>query len=97
MCRSAVRQTVGQAKTDESFRLFTMPGMGHCYGGAGCDVFDKLAEIDQWVETGKAPERIIASKVQGARSFGRIRFAHTRRSPNTRDQATLTIPPILPA
>jgi feruloyl esterase len=57
-----VKKTVGESVTDNSFRLFTMPGMGHCSGGTGCDVFDKLAELDKWVESGKAPERIVASK-----------------------------------
>jgi feruloyl esterase len=64
---NAVKKTVGEAVTDEHVRLFAMPGMGHCSGGTGCDVFDKLAEIDKWVETGKAPERIIASKVSGGK------------------------------
>jgi hypothetical protein len=32
-------------------------------GGSGCNMFDKLGLIDQWVETGKAPERIVASKI----------------------------------
>jgi feruloyl esterase len=59
----AVQKTVGAAQTDSSFRFFTMPGMGHCSGGTGCDVFDKLSELDHWVESGKAPERIVASKL----------------------------------
>ena len=64
---NAVKKTVGEAQTDNSMRLFTMPGMGHCYGGTGCDVFDKLAELDRWVASGKAPERIIASKLQAGK------------------------------
>jgi feruloyl esterase len=60
---NAVKQTVGAAQTENSIRLFAMPGMGHCFGGAGCDTFDKLAVLDQWVESGKAPERIVASKL----------------------------------
>lgn len=47
-----------------SARLFLIPGMGHCYGGAGCDTFDKLATIDNWVEHGVAPQRIVASKIE---------------------------------
>ena len=47
-----------------SARLFLIPGMGHCYGGAGCDTFDKLAIIDNWVEHGVAPQRIVASKIE---------------------------------
>ncbi len=64
---NAVKKTVGEAVTNEHVRLFTMPGMGHCSGGSGCDVFDKLAEIDKWVETGRAPDRIVASKVSGGK------------------------------
>ncbi len=37
-----------------------IPGMGHCGGGDAPTVTDMLSVIDGWVETGKAPERIIA-------------------------------------
>jgi feruloyl esterase len=30
---------------------------------AGCDTVNKLGEIDGWVDHGRAPERILASKV----------------------------------
>jgi feruloyl esterase len=42
-------------------RLFMIPGMGHCAGGDGPFVFDAIATIDKWVETGRAPERIVVS------------------------------------
>ncbi len=42
-------------------RLFMVPGMGHCSGGEGPDSFDKIAALEQWVEQGKAPERIVAT------------------------------------
>jgi feruloyl esterase len=58
----SVLKTVGPQASD-SMRVFGIPGMGHCSGGPGCDTFDKLAVIDQWEETGKAPERIVASKL----------------------------------
>ena len=45
------------------FRLFMVPGMGHCRGGPGPDRFDALTALERWVEEGVAPERIIASKV----------------------------------
>jgi feruloyl esterase len=57
-----VLQAVGPQASD-SMRVFAIPGMGHCSGGPGCDTFDKLAVIDQWVQTGTAPDRIVASKV----------------------------------
>ena len=64
---AAVKAKVGAEQTEKSMRLFAMPGMGHCAGGTGCDVFDKLAELDRWVQTGVAPERIIA-RVSATRS-----------------------------
>ncbi|HET7811763.1 MAG TPA: DUF6351 family protein [Steroidobacteraceae bacterium] len=43
-------------------RLFLVPGMGHCAGGARTlDQFDMLGAVVDWVEGGKAPERIIAT------------------------------------
>jgi len=44
-----------------SVALFMVPGMGHCQGGAGTDVFDKAAAIDRWVETGTKPASIEAA------------------------------------
>jgi feruloyl esterase len=35
--------------------------MGHCEGGEGPDIFSKMPVIEDWVEKGKAPERIVAS------------------------------------
>ncbi len=51
----------GAAKASTSVRLFLAPGMGHCGGGEGPNVFDKMTALEQWVEQGKAPDQIIAS------------------------------------
>jgi feruloyl esterase len=48
-------------KADAFARLFTIPGATHCGGGAGLDRFDALDALTDWVEKGKAPERIVAS------------------------------------
>jgi feruloyl esterase len=48
---------------DDWMRLFMVPGMGHCAGGIGPDQADFLGAIDDWVEDGVAPERIIASRM----------------------------------
>jgi feruloyl esterase len=37
-----------------------VPGMGHCSGGPGCNTWDKLAALANWVEHGPAPEFIVA-------------------------------------
>jgi feruloyl esterase len=42
-------------------RLFLAPGMAHCGGGEGPNTFDAVTALEQWVEHGKAPDRIIAS------------------------------------
>jgi feruloyl esterase len=54
-----------QWKTSEFLRLFMAPGMGHCSGGPGPNTFDMLAALEQWVEKGIAPNRIIASHLTG--------------------------------
>jgi feruloyl esterase len=45
-----------------SYRLFMAPGMGHCGGGDGPNTFDMVTALKQWVEQGKAPDQIIASR-----------------------------------
>ena len=58
----SVLDTMGGAgKTSGNIRLFMEPGMGHCGGGEGPNVFDKVGTLDRWVEEGKAPDSIIAS------------------------------------
>jgi feruloyl esterase len=39
--------------------------MAHCRGGDGTDRFDVISVLEQWVEKGKAPESIIASRYVG--------------------------------
>ena len=43
-------------------RLFMVPGMYHCNRGPGPNVFDALGALDQWVEHGRAPEQMMATK-----------------------------------
>jgi feruloyl esterase len=53
----------GPEKTTDFFRLFMVPGMAHCAGGPGPNTFDAVGALDKWVETGKPPEKIVASHV----------------------------------
>jgi feruloyl esterase len=48
-------------KADDNVRLFTVPGVTHCGGGAGLDRFDALTALTDWVEKLKAPETIVAT------------------------------------
>jgi feruloyl esterase len=59
--KSVVDTMGGTAKAANSVRLFLAPGMGHCGGGEGPNVFDKVGALERWVENGIAPEQLIAS------------------------------------
>jgi hypothetical protein len=61
------------ARTQEFYRLFLAPGVGHCGGGAGPNQFgqaggsgdaehDMVVALEQWVEKGVPPTRIVATK-----------------------------------
>jgi Tannase and feruloyl esterase len=49
--------------TPQFFRLFMVPGMGHCGGGVATDRFDAVTALVDWVEKGKAPDVIRAARV----------------------------------
>jgi feruloyl esterase len=58
---SVVKTMGGLEKTREFYRFFLAPGMGHCSGGPGPNQFDHLTALEQWVEKGVAPEKMIAT------------------------------------
>jgi hypothetical protein len=64
----------GMGNTEGFYRLFLVPGMSHCGGGLGANVFgnglvpphadpdhDVVLALDRWVEHGVAPDRIVAT------------------------------------
>jgi feruloyl esterase len=57
----------GAGAVHNSYRLFMAPGMAHCGGGEGPDTFDMVSALEQWVENGKAPDRIVASRSANGR------------------------------
>jgi feruloyl esterase len=71
------RKMGGEKKTEDFIRLFMVPGMLHCGGGAGTDQFggsgndapipdndhDLLSALEDWVEHNRPPNRIVASQV----------------------------------
>ena len=80
----SVIQTMGQKEVDSFARLYMVPGMQHCEGGPGADSFGQVGELkfddpthsvdaalERWVEKGKAPGEIIASKAAGKGSQGK--------------------------
>ena len=59
---TAAKLGKSQASLNEDMRLFIVTGMGHCRGGPGPDQFDLLTPMEDWVEHGRAPKRIVATK-----------------------------------
>jgi feruloyl esterase len=57
---SVVAQQHGLDKTEAFYRLFLVPGMGHCMGAYDVDWIDAL---DQWVEHGKAPGEVLGHRL----------------------------------
>jgi feruloyl esterase len=62
---NSVLATMGKQQ-DDWVRLFMVPGMQHCSGGAGTDQFNKMAVIERWREDGQAPNQIVAAHVTNA-------------------------------
>jgi feruloyl esterase len=74
----SVAQKMGKQDADSFVRLYMVPGMHHCAGGPGPDVFGEdgispvndpqhniYLALEQWVEKGTAPSAVIASKMEG--------------------------------
>lgn len=64
----AVQRTVPD--TPDFARLFLAPGMGHCRGGIGPNAFDAIGALEDWVERGQAPARLLAVKQAGLEKVG---------------------------
>jgi feruloyl esterase len=45
----------------EFYRLYMVPGVYHCGGGTGPNVFDLQTALERWVEQKEAPEAILAT------------------------------------
>jgi len=63
---AALTKAIGAQQTAAGVRLFMVPGMGHCAGGDGPSSIDTIGTIDEWVGSGQAPARILASNPPGA-------------------------------
>jgi feruloyl esterase len=57
----AVRRRLG-ARAANSVRFFMLPGVGHCAGGHGPSVFDKVETLDRWVSGTAVPDRLTVGK-----------------------------------
>jgi feruloyl esterase len=62
-----VSDALGADAIKGSYRLFMEPGVGHCGGGVGPNRFDAIGVLEQWIETGVAPDSIVASHEVGGK------------------------------
>ena len=58
-----VRLAADDAAARDYARLYMLPGVLHCAGGPGPDRVDWVEAIRAWVEDGRAPERLLATKL----------------------------------
>jgi feruloyl esterase len=56
------RASATTGAVDDFYRLFLAPGVEHCRGGPGPDSFDMLTALENWVEEGEPPEKIVATR-----------------------------------
>ncbi|RVT93561.1 tannase/feruloyl esterase family alpha/beta hydrolase [Sphingomonas crocodyli] len=72
MARFPDQQSVANDPITSFYRLFLIPGMGHCYGGDGPTAItvdadttdpkrDLITALEQWVEKGVAPQMFVGS------------------------------------
>jgi len=67
----SLQSGMGSAPQD-FYRLFMVPGMFHCSGGAGADQIDVMTPVIEWVEAGKEPASLIGQNVvDGVAKFSR--------------------------
>jgi hypothetical protein len=82
-----IRDRIGDHAADGQLRLFLAPGMGHCAGGNGGNFFGQyhapmggnndpstniLQALEDWVERGKEPKHIVATKYEGDNQTKRV-------------------------
>jgi feruloyl esterase len=54
----------GRKQVEDFFRLFLIPGVHHSGGGPGFTEFDSMTALENWVERGQAPDKLIAERLR---------------------------------
>jgi Tannase and feruloyl esterase len=86
---ASVTAKMGPAQVKSSYRLLMVPGMAHCGAGPGANVLfhsekaaavplepdrDMLTALEQWVEQGRPPSRLVASRLDKSGNIERTRL-----------------------
>src|SRR5262249_33247068 len=59
----SVESRMGVDVTHRFFRFFVAPDLGHSLSGPGADTFTIFSTLQDWVEKGRSPNGLIASKI----------------------------------
>ena len=73
---------------DEFYRLFLVPGLGHCFGGPGAWNFGQIGLVEvnstaatpvlpamvEWVENGNAPDTLVGVASDGVTTRTHCRY-----------------------
>lgn len=85
--RRVAARAGGPTSARSFYRLFMVPGMGHCQGGLGADSFgqspvsppiwrdaahDIRVALEMWVETGRPPDALIAARYETSNRRRRV-------------------------
>jgi feruloyl esterase len=85
--RRVVAQVGGATSARSFYRLFMVPGMGHCQGGLGADSFgqspvspplrrdaahDARVALEMWVETSRPPDTLVAARYENLNQKRRV-------------------------
>jgi len=80
---------MGNTQRENFYRLFMVPGLGHCGGGPGANLVfrselatavpldpnrDMLTALEEWVERGRAPSSFVASRLNREGAVERTRL-----------------------
>ncbi len=65
----ATRTMGGPEATQAFYRLFMVPGMSHCSGGEGAYGIRYLNALENWVEHGQAPDKLIGKNPNPTANF----------------------------
>ena len=74
---TATKTMGGKAEMDKFFKLYMIPGMGHCRRGPGGDTIDLLTAIEGWVEKNETPEMLVVNHMTQEQNYlGLPRLRH---------------------
>jgi len=90
----AVLSKTGAKAVKESMRFFMVPGMGHGPGTTGEENFnyDALGVIEQWKQTGKAPEELVFDHYRNGRPAGKRLVCQYPKVPTYKGNGNMEVP-----